>query len=61
MQRLLLAGRSESWARTAVDHGYYDEAHMVNDVRELVGATPHALLGRSEDDRFLQVEGARRS
>jgi AraC-like DNA-binding protein len=45
MQRLLLAGRSESWARTAVDHGYYDEAHMVNDVRELVGATPHALVG----------------
>src|SRR5213076_112548 len=37
MQRLLLAGRGESWARSAVEHGYYDEAHMVNDVRELVG------------------------
>ena len=45
MQRLLLAGRGESWARTAIEHGYYDEAHMVNDVRDLVGATPHALLG----------------
>lgn len=45
MQRLLLAGRGESWARSAVEHGYYDEAHMVNDVRELIGATPHALLG----------------
>ena len=45
MQRLLLAGRGESWARLAVEHGYYDEAHMVNDVRELVGATPHTLLG----------------
>jgi AraC-like DNA-binding protein len=45
MQRLLLAGRGESWARSAAEHGYYDEAHMVNDVRELVGATPHALLG----------------
>jgi AraC-like DNA-binding protein len=45
MQRLLLAGRGESWARSAIEHGYYDEAHMVNDVRELVGATPHALLG----------------
>lgn len=52
MQRLLLDGRGESWARAAVEHGYYDEAHMANDVRELVGATPHALLG---DDRFLQV------
>lgn len=45
MQRLLRRGRGESWARTAVDHGYYDEAHMVNDVRALAGATPHALLG----------------
>ena len=30
---------------TAAEHGYYDEAHMANDVRELAGATPHALLG----------------
>ena len=45
MQRLLLTGRGESWARSAVEHGYYDEPHMVNDVREPVGATPHALLG----------------
>jgi AraC-like DNA-binding protein len=44
MQRLLLEGRGESWARSAVEHGYYDEAHMANDVRALVGATPHALL-----------------
>jgi AraC-like DNA-binding protein len=44
MQRLLLDGRGESWARSAVEHGYYDEAHMANDVRELAGATPHALL-----------------
>ena len=45
MQDVLRAGRGESWARTAADHGYYDEAHMANDVRELAGATPHALLG----------------
>jgi AraC-like DNA-binding protein len=44
MQRLLLDGRGESWARSAVEHGYYDEAHMANDVRDLAGATPHALL-----------------
>src|SRR5919204_674852 len=46
MQRLLLAGRGESWARSAVEHGYFDEAHMANDVRDLVGRTPHALLER---------------
>ncbi len=45
MQRALSGGRGESWARTAVEHGWYDEAHMANDVRDLAGATPHALLG----------------
>ena len=46
MQRLLLDGRSGTWARSAVEHGYFDEAHMAGDVAELVGATPHALLER---------------
>ena len=45
MQRLMLSGRGESWARSAVEHGFYDEAHMANDVRALAGATPHELLG----------------
>jgi AraC-like DNA-binding protein len=45
MQRLLRNGRGESWARTAAEHGYFDEAHMAGDVRDLAGATPHALLG----------------
>lgn len=44
MQDVLKAGRGASWARTAAEHGYYDEAHMANDIRELAGATPHALL-----------------
>jgi AraC-like DNA-binding protein len=46
MQRLLRDGRGESWARSAVEHGYFDEAHMANDVRELLGATPHTVLER---------------
>ena len=45
MQRVLRAGRGESWARTAAEHGFFDEAHMANDIRALAGATPHALLG----------------
>jgi hypothetical protein len=44
MQALLAAGRGESWARTAVDFGFYDEAHMINDVRALADATPQMLL-----------------
>jgi AraC-like DNA-binding protein len=45
MQDVLRSGRGESWARTAAEHGYYDEAHMAGDIRQLAGATPHALLG----------------
>jgi AraC-like DNA-binding protein len=44
MQALLAAGRGESWARTAVDFGYYDESHMINDIRTLAGATPQTIL-----------------
>jgi AraC-like DNA-binding protein len=44
MQALLAAGRGESWARTAVEFGYYDESHMINDVRALAGATPQTIL-----------------
>jgi AraC-like DNA-binding protein len=45
MQRVLRHGRGESWARTAAEYGYYDEAHMANDISALAGATPHVLLG----------------
>jgi AraC-like DNA-binding protein len=45
MQDVLRAGRDESWARTAAEHGYFDEAHMANDIRALAGATPHQLIG----------------
>ena len=44
MQALLAAGRGESWARTAADFGYYDESHMINDIRTLANATPQSLL-----------------
>jgi AraC-like DNA-binding protein len=54
MQALLSAGRGESWARTAAEYGFYDEAHMANDVRALAGATPHEMLR----GRFLQGRAA---
>ena len=44
MQALLAAGRGESWSRRAAEFGYYDESHMINDVRALAGATPQAIL-----------------
>ena len=45
MQALLASGRGESWARTASEFGFYDESHMINDIRALADATPQSLLG----------------
>ena len=47
-QRLLALRREHrmhpDWAALALDAGYADQAHMINDVRELTGVTPTMLL-----------------
>ena len=59
MQALLAAGRGESWSRRAVEFGYYDEAHMINDIRTLAGATPQAMLAeRTRTTDAPPVSGA---
>jgi AraC-like DNA-binding protein len=37
---------SESWARIAQFHGYYDQSHMISEFRALSGQTPSALRGQ---------------
>jgi AraC-like DNA-binding protein len=32
------------WAQVAVDHGYFDQAHLINDFRSMTGITPAAYL-----------------
>jgi AraC-like DNA-binding protein len=38
----LRAGADESWADLAVRFGYYDQSHLVRDVRQFTGRTPTA-------------------
>jgi AraC-like DNA-binding protein len=40
---------STDWVRIATDAGYYDQAHLINDFRDLVGLTPGAFLSRAVD------------
>jgi AraC-like DNA-binding protein len=41
------AETSTNWGRIAVDAGYYDQAHLIADFRELVGLTPGAFAKRA--------------
>jgi AraC-like DNA-binding protein len=42
-----LAATSCDWARIAADAGYYDQAHLIADFRQLVGLTPGAFFKRA--------------
>jgi len=54
LHRLLdgVVGRSDvDWSRAAADTGYFDQAHMVNEFRELTGVTPGRFRPRSVEER----------
>ncbi|EAU64414.1 transcriptional regulator, AraC family [Stigmatella aurantiaca DW4/3-1] len=44
-----MAANSKDWGRIAASSGYYDQAHLIADFRELVGLTPGAFLKRADD------------
>ncbi|HTN90853.1 helix-turn-helix domain-containing protein [Sorangium sp. So ce1151] len=54
------AATSKDWAHIAADAGYYDQAHLIADFRELVGLTPGAFVKRAGDRgvRFGSGESA---
>lgn len=46
-----LAATSKDWAYIAACAGYYDQAHLIADFRDLVGLTPGAFLLKRAGDR----------
>ncbi len=40
------SARSRDWGMIARDAGYYDQAHLIGDFRDLLGLTPSAYLAR---------------
>jgi AraC-like DNA-binding protein len=54
LQRLLATvelAPAADWARLAAEHGYCDQAHLIDDFRELTGVTPGAYRPRSAAER----------
>ena len=41
------------WAGCAADFGYCDQAHLVHEFREFVGAAPQSFIGTLIDRRLL--------
>ncbi|XYH93182.1 helix-turn-helix domain-containing protein [Sorangium sp. So ce1128] len=54
-----MAATSKNWVRIAADAGYYDQAHLIADFRELVGLTPGAFLKRAGDRSPVAKKGFR--
>ncbi|MCA9651113.1 MAG: helix-turn-helix domain-containing protein [Myxococcales bacterium] len=47
LQRVLAgSGGSVTWTERAIEAGYYDQAHLIADFRELVGTTPERYARR---------------
>ena len=44
-ERRRRAGRLD-WAELAQESGYYDQSHLIDDFRELMGESPEAFLAR---------------
>jgi AraC-like DNA-binding protein len=44
-----MTSTTSDWVRIAADAGYYDQAHLIADFRELVGLTPGAFVKRADD------------
>ncbi|QOY89233.1 helix-turn-helix domain-containing protein [Paludibaculum fermentans] len=42
----LSQGVEANWADLALDYGYYDQSHLVNEFRELSGVTPTSYVAR---------------
>jgi AraC-like DNA-binding protein len=44
IRRVVASAGSRDWARLAGDHGFYDQAHLSTEFRDLLGVSPRAFL-----------------
>jgi AraC-like DNA-binding protein len=53
-----VSGGGRDWAGLALDHGYFDQPHLIRDFQELAGESPARLLARMGElgRRFIAPE-----
>jgi AraC-like DNA-binding protein len=53
-----IGGGAGDWAGVALDHGYFDQPHLIRDFQELAGESPSRLIARLGDlgRRFIAPE-----
>jgi AraC-like DNA-binding protein len=42
---IIAANREISWTDLAIEAGYYDQAHLINEFQEFCGSTPEEYRG----------------
>jgi AraC-like DNA-binding protein len=42
------------WAAGALEHGYFDQAHLIRDFKEFTGLGPTQYMATRSDGRFVQ-------
>ena len=50
LQAIADGGRCD-WCELAIDSGYYDQAHMINEFRDLTGFTPREISAKGRPDK----------
>lgn len=46
-------GLGGSWAKLALDAGYYDQSHLIEDFNQLLGESPEAFMSRANREEVM--------
>ncbi len=49
-QAVRLRSNGADWLTAALDAGYFDQAHLIREIRELTGGTPREFVGRTPSE-----------
>jgi AraC-like DNA-binding protein len=57
VKELARRAKAPDWGQLALAYGYFDQSHLINDVREFTGTTPVGLIRTTEQFEDLHLTG----